>query len=211
MCAIAGSSNFSEAYELYSSGLERGHFGSGLLTITDKIGFVYKQRMPFTRDDVLEWVEKIEDVKYWAFHSRAPTNVTQKEWCYETTHPFNFGSYYVAHNGIINNFSLFPESAEFEIDSSIIPYHLSVNNGDIQKTYQEYTGLLTSWIYDISTHDFYLVKAGSSLFRTKTSFSSVEFLGSERVSKDGVIYKLNDCGYLQEIDGFKYDNPYFIL
>jgi len=211
MCAISGSPTLDKAFVLYKKGLERGHYGSGLLALSKNIGFVYKQQEPFTLDDIYEWVEDWEDIVYWAFHSRAPTNVVYSEWSFENTHPFNFSSYFVAHNGIINNFSSFPESAEFEIDSSVIPYHLTIHEGDIRKIYNQYTGLLTSWIYDISTHKFHVVKAGSSLYRDKDSFSSVEFNNSVCIERDGIIYELKNDYCLHEVDDFDYDSPYFLI
>lgn len=211
MCSISGSPQIDKAFELYTNGLERGHHSSGALIMLRDSCFVIKQQQPFTRQDIeKELSEEINDVMYVALHSRAPTNVVQKEWQYEDTHPFNFDAYYVAHNGIINNFKTFPESAEFEVDSSLIPYHLHVNNGDIKKTYSKYTGLLTSWIFDNTEHDFYLVKAGSSLHKDKDSFSSVQFTGSECVEKDGIVFKYTD-NTLQEFTDFDYNSPYFIL
>lgn len=210
MCAISGSPCLEKAFELYVNGLERGHHSSGALIMLEDICVVLKQQRPFTLQDIERELDNEDNVRYVAMHSRAPTNVVQKEWQYEETHPFNFDAYYVAHNGIINNFKTFPESAEFEIDSSIIPYHLHINNGSIEKTYAKYTGLLTSWIVDNTEHDFYLVKAGSSLFKDKDSFSSVQFPGSECIEEDGVIFKY-DGHVLQKISDFDYDSPYFIL
>jgi hypothetical protein len=211
MCAISGSSSLEKAFALYTNGLERGHYGSGLLALTREIGLVCKQEQPFTLESIHDWIDDVSEITYWAFHSRAPTNMVHSEWCYENTHPFNFGTYYVAHNGIIDNFTTFPGSAEFEIDSSIIPYHLSLEEGNISSVYKKYTGLLTSWIYDLTHHRFYLVKAGSSLFRTTDSFSSVEFTNSVRVDRDGIVYELKDDYCLHEVDDFDYNNPYFIL
>jgi predicted glutamine amidotransferase len=211
MCAISGSSSLDKAFSLYTDGLERGHYGSGLLALTKEIGLVYKQEHPFTLKDIHNWVDDIGEIVYWAFHSRAPTNVVHSEWSYDNTHPFNFGMYYVAQNGIIDNFTTFPESAEFEIDTSIIPYHLTVENGNIKKVFSKYTGLLTSWVYDLNNHRFYLIKAGSSLFRSTNSFSSVEFINSVCVDRDGIIYELKNDYCLHEVDDFDYNNPYFLI
>jgi predicted glutamine amidotransferase len=210
MCSISGSPRLDKAFDLYVNGLERGHHSSGALIMLRDSCVVLKQQRPFTKQDIEKELNEDDDITYVALHSRAPTNIVQREWQYEETHPFNFDTYYVAHNGIINNFKTFPESAEFEIDSSIIPYHLHVNNGSIEKTYSKYTGLLTSWIVDNTEHNFYLVKAGSSLFKDKDSFSSVQFTDGECVEKDGVIFKYTGSE-LQKISDFDYDNPYFIL
>jgi hypothetical protein len=212
MCAISGSSSLEKALKLYTKGLERGHNGSGALIIFSDDCLVFKQQKPFTEKDLLrELKTKLSDIVYIALHSRAPTNHAQKDWQYDTTHPFNFGTYYVSHNGIINNFKEFPEHSEFEVDSSIIPYHLQKNNGDIKKTYSAYTGLLTSWVYECTENKFNVVKAGSTLFIDEDTFCTVEFEKSKCVEKDGIIFTLTENKKLQETSTFDYTNPYFIL
>lgn len=213
MCAISGAPTLEKAFNLYQGGLERGHYSSGLLVIIKNDFFILKQKEPFTYDEILNTLElqSEEDIVYCAFHSRAPTNILEEEWDYNTTHPFDFNSYYVAHNGIINNFKQFSENSEFLVDSSIIPYHLSHNNGDISQTYSKYTGLLTSWIFETTENKFNIVKAGSSLHRDKDSFSSVSFPGSVSIERDGIIFELTKGRTLQEISDFNYNNPYFLL
>lgn len=213
MCAISGSATIEKAFELYSNGLERGHYSSGALIICRNDTIVLKQQEPFTYDALKDATSKNaqRDVLYYALHSRAPTNVIQGEWNYDTTHPFDFESYYVAHNGIINNFNKFSEHIEFDVDSSIIPYHLHLNDGDISKTYSQYKGLLTSWIFDVSRNKFNLIKAGSSLFKDNNSFSSVTFSGATCIERDGIIFELGKDYNLYEVGDFDYTNPYFIL
>jgi predicted glutamine amidotransferase len=212
MCAISGAPTLEKAFNLYQSGLERGHYSSGLLIVTKKSPYILKQKDPFNLKELKKYTRSYkEDIIYCAFHSRAPTNTIEEKWDHETTHPFNFCSYYVAHNGIINNFKQFSENSEFLVDSSIIPYHLTHNNGDIPKTYSKYTGLLTSWIFESSENKFNLIKAGSSLHMDKNSFSSVSFLGSTQIDRDGVIFELTSDKILQEISHFNYNNPYFLL
>ena len=213
MCSISGAPTLSKAFKLYQSGLERGHYSSGLLVIFKNDSLVLKQKEPFCYDVIENSLSKKEqsEVIYYAFHSRAPTNVVQGEWDYDSTHPFNFENYYVAHNGIINNFNKFPEHAEFDVDSSIIPYHLYNNKGNIPETYSKYTGLLTSWIFDVIENKFNVVKAGSSLFRDKDSFSSVNFSGAVCIERDGIIFELGNDKALHEVADFNYTNPYFII
>lgn len=214
MCAISGAPTLQKAFDLYQSGLQRGHYSSGALIFTKHNSFVLKQKEPFTYDYILDSIiskDNTQDIVYCAFHSRAPTNVIEEEWNYETTHPFDFDAYYVAHNGIINNFKTFTENSEFIVDSSIIPYHLYQNNGDISAVYEKYTGLLSSWIYDSAKSNFFLIKAGSSLHKDQDSFSSVPFEGAENIEKDGLVFQFTKNGKLEEISNFKYSNPYFIL
>jgi hypothetical protein len=213
MCSISGAPTLRKAFDLYQNGLERGHYSSGLLIIFNNNSLILKQKEPFDYAVIESTLSKKEqgDIVYCAFHSRAPTNVIQGEWDYDSTHPFNFENYYVAHNGIINNFNKFPEHVEFDVDSSIIPYHLCKNHGDISLTYSKYTGLLTSWIFDIVENKFNIVKAGSSLFQDKDSFSSVNFPGAVCIERDGVIFELKEDRMLHEVSDFDYTNPYFII
>lgn len=145
---------------------------------------------------------------YYLFHSRAPTNSTEP-FSEDTCHPFNFENYYVAHNGIITNFNSFSESPEFIVDSSIIPFHLSKNDGDIKKTFEAYEGLLSCWIYNHEDSTVKIVKAGSSLYMDDDSFSSVQFDNSRCIEDDGKVFWLYQ-NTLSQINGstFNYDNPY---
>lgn len=151
-------------------------------------------------------LEKVCNFSYYVFHSRAPTNSTETSWKESNTHPFEFDQYHVAHNGIITNFKNLPDKENFEVDSSIIPYLLSKNN-NIQLTYSNLQGLLTSWIF--RHPNFYLIKAGSSLWIEGCSFSSSEFENSSRVEEDGLIFELKNNSFVQK-DRFNYSNPYFI-
>jgi hypothetical protein len=209
MCNICGSPSLEKAFDLYQSGLERGSFASGFLGFSKNHFTVLKQEAPFDLETLQEEFKRLDEFGiYYLFHSRAPTNSSKQSFDYTTTHPFNFGFNFVAHNGIIQNFTDFSNHSEFEVDSSIIPYHLHLNNGDIVKTYSLYKGLLTSWIY--TTEKLYLVKAGSSLHMDEDSFSSVSFKGSHNVDEDGIIFEFNGPNFKQT-GTFPYNNPYFLL
>ena len=209
MCSICGSSSLDKAYDLYRSGLDRGSFASGFLAFTQNHFQLLKQETPFEIEELKNHLNDLDEFPiYYLFHSRAPTNTKEPSFNYNTTHPFNFGFYFVAHNGIIQNFTDFKNHSEFDVDSSIIPYHLHTNKGDISKTYSEYKGLLTSWIYD--TEKLYVVKAGSSLHMDDDSFSSIAFDGSKQINEDGIIYEFTGLKFKQ-ISTFNYNNPYFLL
>lgn len=209
MCNICGSPSLEKAFDLYQTGLQRGSFASGFLGFSKNNFTLLKQKEPFKLETLVEEFKRLDEFGiYYLFHSRAPTNSKEQSFNYNTTHPFNFGFNFVAHNGIIQNFTDLPCHQEFEVDSSIIPYHLHNNQGDIGKTYSAYKGLLTSWIY--TTEKLYLVKAGSSLHMDDDSFNSVGFEGSHNVEEDGVIFEFNGLRFKQ-IGTFPYSNPYFIL
>lgn len=209
MCNICGSPSLEKAFDLYQSGLQRGSFASGFLGFSKNHFVLLKQENPFDLESLKEQFKTTNEFGiYYLFHSRAPTNSSKQSFDYTTTHPFNFGFNFVAHNGIIQNFTDFSNHSEFEVDSSIIPYHLQINNGDIIKTYSSYKGLLTSWIYN--TEKLFLVKAGSSLHMDNDSFSSTSFDGSHSVDEDGIIFEFNGLSF-KHFGNFPYFNPYFIL
>lgn len=212
MCGIAGSSNFEQAFNLYKLNLQRGSQSTGLMAIetNKRLYFIHKKPGILSEEEFLDLQQKFlksnNNYNYFLFHSRAPTNSTDTVWSQETTHPFNHDEYFVAHNGIITNFKELKDQDKFKVDSSIIPYHLSLYQ-DIKKTYSNYQGLLTSWIFHLGKLS--LVKAGSSLWINCDSFSSSEFEGSSRVEEDGIIFEFEE-GCLKEKERFDYNNPYFI-
>jgi glutamine phosphoribosylpyrophosphate amidotransferase len=209
MCGITGSYNFDKAFELYQKNLERGSYSSGLLCVRDFANpLVLKQKGAFSKEQLIKDHSMGKEFKYFLFHSRAPTNSTQEEWSEETTHPFKYEYFYVAHNGIITNFKEFEESSTLKVDSSLIPlklYHQPV----IQYVYQQLEGLLTSWIYNSNNQTINVVKAGSSLWTDGYSFSSVQFEGASQIEDDGYIFEVVDNALILK-QTFNYNNPYFL-
>jgi glucosamine 6-phosphate synthetase-like amidotransferase/phosphosugar isomerase protein len=212
MCGIAGSSDFEKAFNLYKLNLHRGSYSSGLMALDTKTGsyFQYKQQKAFEDNEreSLTWKigESKNDFNYFLFHSRAPTNSTETQWSVETTHPFTHDNCHVAHNGIITNFQELNKDLNFKVDTQIIPYNL-IKTYNIQETYSNLQGLLTSWIvWGKSVH---VVKAGSSLWMDKDSFSSSKFEGSHCVEEDGVIFDYKN-GKFEKSGNFPYTNIYFL-
>lgn len=211
MCTISGSCNLKKAYSLYKAGLERGNQSSGFIGVTNNNFKSLKQKDIFELDYLQEQMDSLQELPiYCLFHSRAPTNTTNQEFKINTTHPHAYKEWFVAQNGIIQNFESFPESKDFKTDSAIIPFHLHRSKGNISQVFSGYTGLLTSWIYNSLTNKIYLVKAGSSLHMSEDSFSSVAFEGSDIVKKDGIVSKFNGMGFEMH-STFEYSSPYFIL
>jgi predicted glutamine amidotransferase len=209
MCGISGAKTFDKAWDLYQLNLKRGSFSSGFLAFDNQHNvYVKKQKEPFDKE-TLRWniTMNIGTPEYCLFHSRAPTN-SNRPFEEATTHPFEFGNYYVAHNGIITNFKSFPESAEFIVDSSIIPFHLTKHKDNFKEVFESYEGLLTCWVYDYVNMSLRVVKAGSSLHIGSDCFSSVEFENSIPAEDGSVHFLYRDK--LVEAKGlaFKYDNPY---
>jgi hypothetical protein len=213
MCAISGSVSLEKGFNLYKAGLDRGYQSSGFLGITKSHFKVLKQKEVFELNYLKEEMSSTEEnILFCMFHSRAPTNTTEQKFSLNTTHPFSYKNWFVAQNGIIQNYKellTIATGVAFNVDTAMVPYDLCWKC-DIAKTYERYQGLLTSWIYNSKESEIFLVKAGSSLHMDKDSFSSVAFDGSTVVEKDGIIYKFNGKEF-DEYQTFNYNNPYFIL
>jgi predicted glutamine amidotransferase len=213
MCGISGSNEFERAFTLYKLNLSRGSHSSGFMAISLENNDYLIDKVPEKFDQ--DWFESKKNVAhkfcYFLFHSRAPTNSVNTIWTTENTHPFKWKNYYVAHNGIISNFKHLEDNECFDVDSSIIPYHLFKNKGDLTKTYSNLQGLLTSWIFDSLSRQLFLAKAGSTLFRNNFSFSSTHFEDSEPIKEDGLILSYNKIDGFKPFTQFNYKNSYFIL
>jgi glucosamine 6-phosphate synthetase-like amidotransferase/phosphosugar isomerase protein len=210
MCGIAAAPTFEKAFNLYRLNLHRGSYSSGLMSVDTKTGayFIYKQQKAFEEIESLLW--KIEQSRnnfdYFLFHSRAPTNSTETLWTAETTHPFAYDNCHVAHNGIITNFQELNKDLNFNVDTQIIPYNL-IKTYNIQETYSNLQGLLTSWI--VWGKDVHVIKAGSSLWMDKDSFSSSKFEGAHYIEEDGVIFNYINNKF-EKSGTFPYTSTYFI-
>lgn len=205
MCGLAGSPQLITAFDLYQRNLDRGNFGSGFLAVGKEHFLCLKKEGTFELEDLEKECKSIQPW-YYLFHSRAPTN-TDKQWSYDTSHPFFFENWGVAHNGIISNVNYFKE--EIKVDTQLIPLHLAREGGKINKVYEKYQGLLTSWLFDSSGNALYLVKAGSALYLNSEnqSFSSSSFNGAVSV-EDGSIYHYLNQEVWTFSKKFLYLNPY---
>ena len=128
MCGIAGSNNKDRSFKLYQSNLNRGYYSSGALILN-------KDNQPSVRKVLGVYNAPITESvpeNYYLYHSRGPT-VETIQFIPEDNHPFSYGDWIVAHNGIISNFKelciqYFPqEDFTGKTDSCIIPRMLEEN------------------------------------------------------------------------------------
>jgi predicted glutamine amidotransferase len=214
MCGISGSNEFERAFNLYKLNLARGSHSSGFMSVCLQTGDFFIDKVPQIFDEHWfndKYKKYLNKNFYFLFHSRAPTNSINSIWTTENTHPFEWKGYYVAHNGIISNFKNLEDNECFEVDSSIIPYLLFKNNGNVSETYSNLQGLLTSWIFNSKLNKIYLAKAGSTLWIDQHSFSST-FFDNSVAAKDGDInvYSSKE-GFVLETEKINYKSSYFIL
>jgi len=211
MCGIAGSKNKARAFEQYKSNLNRGYYSSGALALDINGSYeVHKSFGLFTKP-----VDR-HISQYFLYHSRGPT-VETKEFEPINNHPFTYGDWIVAHNGIISNFEqlckLYYPYEDFtgSTDSCIIPRILEAKI-NVSDALEQLKGTYAIWAFNIKHKRTYLARSASTLFANKKTgdFSSTEF--EDSISLDeGVIYAIQDYDCIVPAGKFKHKSPYFIL
>jgi glucosamine 6-phosphate synthetase-like amidotransferase/phosphosugar isomerase protein len=212
MCGISGSNKREQAFKLYQDNLNRGFYSSGLLTLSNKD----KAWGAFKTEG--SWPKICTDlnISYYLYHSRGPTTET-KSFNPINNHPFFYGDWIVAHNGIISNFKelgvkYFPEDDFTEkTDSCIIPRMLSIKP-TINESLEELKGTFALWMHNIQSKKTFITRCASTLFGDFTTgdFSSTHFEGSS-VLKEGVVYDIEGYNTIKPISSYKTVSPYFIL
>ena len=218
MCGIAGSSNRDKAFELYKLNLDRGYYSSGALVLNTDDQFDTKKVLGTFKDPVnCENLQKLETPgEYFLYHSRGPT-VETKEFEPVNNHPFFYGDWVVAHNGIISNFEqlceeYFPgEDFTGRTDSCIIPRVLE-KEVKVSKALEALKGTFAIWAYNMVYKKLYLARSASTLFANprRGDFSSTEFEDSIPLD-EGVIYAVQDYEIIVPAGKFKHKSPYFIF
>lgn len=219
MCGIFGSTNFSDYRKLYNKNKKRGTFSYGSL-FTNKAETIGINRCEGTFDLGKQIIEK-EKYNIYLGHTQAPTSCERK-WTINTSHPFEYNDWIVAHNGIISNFDEivgqhFPDH-DCKVDSSIIPKLIDyMYGGDEVLAISEACGTLKGtyacWIYNLKTGNIYIVRSGCTLFGDKLTgtFSSVSYRGiCTKPLEEGFIYHVSNEG-LTSVGGFYSHSPFFVF
>jgi glucosamine 6-phosphate synthetase-like amidotransferase/phosphosugar isomerase protein len=222
MCGISGSVNKNKAFKFYQDNLNRGYYSSGSLVLDDLGMWVCEKTLgEFKYPSEPACVPAIHvEGMYYLYHSRGPT-VETKSFDEFNNHPFFYGSWIVAHNGIISNFEKLAkehfssENLTGRTDSCIIPRLLElygIDNGP-----EKLEGTFAFWAYNICTKNLYLVRNSCTLFANLNTgdFSSTEFESSVAL-EEGKLYKVNYEETAQDsrikcIKAFNFKSPYFIL
>lgn len=219
MCGISGSADKERAFKFYQSNLPRGYYSSGYYdiqkTISSARNHLVKKEGCF-EEAQCPYVEKL--TSYFLYHSRGPT-VETKEFIPDNNHPFMYGDWVVAHNGVISNFKelgiqYFPlQDFTDKTDSSIIPQLLSIL--PMSQALETLKGTFAVWMYNTKEHQLYLARSGSTLFfNPEGDFSSTEFKGALSV-EEGRIYTVETktATPFKIIMGnhFSHNSPYFFI
>ena len=222
MCGIFGSQDFSSLEYLYDRNKERGNFSHGFLYTARKDRSMYIRKGEGIHDMLTEYTWAHGDV-YDTFlgHTQAPTS-SVRDFSAETSHPFDYGHYIVAHNGVLENHLQLAEERGIpvdciQVDSQIIPLLLNdLHVGDdiyaIKETCNLLKGIFACWIHSKHTGHTYIFRSGCTLYtdHDQTMFSSIKTPRTNDEIPEGVIFCLTSEG-LTEVGKFNPDTPFFIL
>ena len=218
MCAIYGTASREEFFKLYELNKDRGGFAFSFCGIKNTINnqsiFVFKNKLADL--DLLYQ----EDWDYYLAHDQAPTGSVRK-YSENTSHPFHYGRWYVAHNGVLTNHKEVLESTDTkEIDSSyiaaymeqldLLPIPPEEDHEIFYETFSAFKGTHACWVWDEENSKLFLTKNGSTLFTKGDTFSSVQFEGSKPLL-DGWAYEMHFGKGVIEIVKFEDSNPFAVF
>lgn len=229
MCGIFGSSDVERFKTLYELNKDRGSFAYGGMYIhREEVSRVQRHE-----GDTLQL--KDIDRQYYMGHTQAPTSA-QREFDSETSHPFQYHTWFVAHNGVLSNSNTLAEQYGVHpnpVDSAVIPPIIWLHHDDsrddglfpyqreelaIKATCEKLEGTFSCWVHNTFTNHVYLIRSGSTLFvNYKTGdFSSAQHEDMEPLD-DHAIYRVwYDADPIQKskiekVCHFGAHSPFFIL
>ena len=228
MCGIFGSNKFEKYKTLYEINKDRGNFAYGsLYTYPDAGPLVQRAAV----SDVPPSNVDITRCSFYLGHTQGPTS-SQRDFNPETSHPFKYLNWYVAHNGVLSNGTVLAKKYNVDnpVDSAVIPVILwnkfqELYDPDvwvwereqraIKLACEELEGTFSCWIYNNKTNNLYLMRCGSTLFSNNKEFSSAQTNDMESLD-DGGIYRLHiedkdSVPSLEKVEQFKPKTPFFIL
>jgi glucosamine 6-phosphate synthetase-like amidotransferase/phosphosugar isomerase protein len=170
MCGIAGSSSLESGFDLYEQNLDRGFYSSSV-TVLFHDGAIFTKKV----HGRLDLFSIPRDGIFYLFHSRGPT-VETTEFKWSDNHPYTYGKYVAAHNGIIENFNDLTDR-KFNVDSKVIPYLIDLNDEretqvPIISSLAKLKGTFAVWILNVDTRKLYIARHDITLFRYGVEFSS---------------------------------------
>jgi len=215
MCGIFGSTDLERFKTLYELNKDRGSFAYGGLYVHGQQGDTVQK----TEGDSVQ-LNHTAGEKYYMGHTQAPTSA-QREWSWDTSHPFCFEHWHVAHNGVLSNSKELAKEYEVDspVDSAIIPKLVSIKELDskdevnaIEQACSELKGTFACWIYNEMTEEVYLVRCGSTLFTNNEGEFSSANPGDMDMLKEGIVYR-NDYenNFIHNCGEFDVSSPFFIL
>ena len=224
MCGIYCSKDLSTFEVLDQANKKRGNFATGALIIDNN----KRESFVIQKKDSIDWdLEELPTHNtIYLGHNQAPTS-SERRYSTSTSHPFKFGRWVVAHNGILTNADLLKEDYiphhKNPVDSSLIPAilnELEFNkfgpcNTDEEEVLnllyvlERLQGTFAIWVYNTNSRNVYFARQGSTLFYKGTNVSSIKGRYYKEVS-EGILYKLMD-NKIEPIEGFIADSPFLTL
>lgn len=221
MCGIFGSNNIKTFRELYSKNSKRGNFVRSVTMLFPggmrndlRVSTKYEQ-------DFGKRIEESPFCIYYLGHVQSPTS-TVREFQMETSHPFNLNGKYLAHNGVLSNYTeLIQEynlDVQCDVDSAVI-LHLIEKIG-FTDAISNLQGTFGCWYYDSKQGNLRIFRSGSTLFRNKGNFSSaqpeaqherVNSLGYTHINEGEILeYNFTNNSF-NEVDKFETNAAPFFL
>jgi glucosamine 6-phosphate synthetase-like amidotransferase/phosphosugar isomerase protein len=226
MCGIFGSKDYKTYIELYAKNKDRGAFAYGSIMIDNDLHACIKAPGVFKLTEKLYLNLKnnkkkdFKSFKNYLGHSQAPTSSVRK-YTHDTSHPFNTGSWYVAHNGVLSNEKdLRPMLKKYKtvnsVDTSLIPalieHYCKIEKNEHQAVcaaLSQLKGNYGLWILNSKNNHVYLARSGSTLYADfiTNDFSSVKYRDFKAL-EEGVLY-LQTVEGLTSVCTFKTQSPFF--
>lgn len=215
MCAIFGATKLVDFVEIYKQNLCRGSAAFGGVFLTQSGPTIIKQENQYSYDQM------DERHSYFLGHTQAPTTMAQV-FSPATVHPFIYGDWVVAHNGVLTNSEALKDQVGRSnvniVDSSVIPVMLSqyaekiTNPTDvIRSVMNKLEGTFSLWIHNTATQKTYICRCGSTLFMNvkNSSFSSIKLEEMTEVPNSSIFEK--DVDGFHQVGIFNQNSPFFIV
>ena len=226
MCGIFGSTDSERFKTLYELNKDRGSFAYGNM-------FLQEGAEPIVQRGEGDCIQfEPTSTQYYMGHTQGPTSA-KRDFDTETSHPFKYHNWSVAHNGVLSNSKLLAEKYKVDnpVDSAVIPviiWNKLVELYDpdiwiwereqqaIQSVCEKLKGTFSCWMHNTYTNNVYLVRCGSTMFAADKEFSSAQ-TGDMEPLDDGGIYRLfydadpYQSEWLRKVGEFKTSSPFFIL
>ena len=221
MCGIFGSTDSERFKTLYKLNKDRGSFAYGGMYIhREEVSEIQR-----SEGDSLQLEDK-PGRQYYMGHTQGPTSA-KRDFDPETSHPFKYYTWHVAHNGVLSNSKVLAEEYGVDpnpVDSAVIPammwyYYFDENRASydreaqaIKMVCEKLEGTFSCWIHNTWTNNVYLIRCGSTLFANNEGEFSSANPGDMDPLKDGTIYRVDyENKYIHDIDSFDTQSPFFIL
>jgi glucosamine 6-phosphate synthetase-like amidotransferase/phosphosugar isomerase protein len=210
MCGIFKASTKDIFNKQFEANLERGASSFGGL-------FIGGDNITITKTTYTKAPPRLHASLYLG-HLRAPTGDC-REFSSIHSHPFEYGEWIVAHNGILTNFndlkmsmpsSLGFEGNQFQIDSSVIPYYIHAYGFS---AFEKFKGTWACWMYNKATKELFVTRSDNTLFIDVRNgdFSSKQ-LENYTPLPERKIFKIkgDNASHYEEIHSYNTKPLYFI-